>query len=86
VLVKTQRVAMLKKCFQLNRSDIAPVQLILEGYEGLVTVSTIDARTAIIQVLIMPDFAEETNGIIRDLQLSFPLKEIPAGDQGVFPC
>jgi hypothetical protein len=79
-------IAMLKKCFKLNKSDIAPVQLILEAYEGMVIVSTIDARAATIQVLIMPDFADEVEAIIKDLQGSYDLKEIPSNRHGVFPC
>ena len=44
---------MQKKWLKINTSDIALVQFILEGYEGLVTVSTIDPKEAIIQILIM---------------------------------
>ena len=77
---------MLRKCFKLNKADIATVQLIIEGYEGLATVSTIDPRTAVIQVLIMPDFIDEMESIIKDLQNVFTLEEIPSGKHGVFPC
>ena len=52
----------------------------------MVIVSTIDARAATIQVLIMPDFADEVEAIIKDLQGSYDLQEIPSDRHGVFPC
>ena len=33
---------MINKLFKLNRHNIAVVQFIIEGYEGMATVSTID--------------------------------------------
>lgn len=62
------------------------VQFILEGYEGLVTVSTIDPRAAVIQILIMPDFADEAKRILEHLKDRFMLQEIPSDRYGVSPC
>ena len=69
--------AMIRKWFKLKTSDIALVQFILEGYEGLVTVSTIDPKDAIIQILIMPEFLEDVEGILDYLKDRFMMKEIP---------
>lgn len=68
------------KWFKLNTCDIAPVQFILEGYEGLCTVSTIDAKTAILQILIMPDFIEDMENILQHLKEDYSIQEIPAAD------
>ncbi|HNZ10544.1 MAG: hypothetical protein BWX99_00482 [Deltaproteobacteria bacterium ADurb.Bin151] len=77
---------MQRKWFKIKASDIALLQFILEGYEGLVTVSTIDPRDAIIQISIMPDFAEDVECILEDLKERFMMKEIPSCHLQVNPC
>jgi len=77
---------MIRKWFKINTSDITLVQFILEGYEGMVTVSTIDPRSAIIQVLIMPEFLQDADGILGYLQGRSMMQEIPTGDERVRPC
>ena len=77
---------MQKKWFKINASDIALVQFILEGYEGLVTVSTIDPKEAIIQILVMPDFGEDVEGILVHLKNRFMMKEIPYSHIQVNSC
>lgn len=77
---------MIKKWFKINRGDITIVQFILEGYEGLATVSTIDPQTAILQVLIIPEFIEDVNGILDHLKDQFKILEIAAGGQQALLC
>lgn len=77
---------MIKKWFKLKTSDITLVQFIIEGYEGLATVSTVDPKTAIIQVLIMPDFVEDVEGILDHLKGRFLMEEIPSGNHQVSRC
>ncbi len=77
---------MIKKCFKLKTSDITLVQFIIEGYEGLATVSTVDPKAAIIQVLIMPDFIEDMEGILDHLKVRFLMEEIPSGHHQVSRC
>ncbi len=67
---------MINKLFKLNRHNIAVVQFIVEGYEGMATVSTIDPHTAIIKALIMPDFVSEINSLIDDLKNKYKITEI----------
>ncbi len=78
--------AMIRKLFKLKTSDITLVQFILEGYEGLVTVSTIDPKTAIIQVLIMPDFLADVEGILEDLKGQFMMEDVTCDMTLVSPC
>lgn len=75
-----------RKWFKIKASDIALLQFILEGYEGLVTVSTIDPRDAIIQISIMPDFAEDVESILEDMKERFMIKEIPSQNIQVNSC
>lgn len=77
---------MIRKWFKLNTSDITLVQFIIEGYEGLATVSTIDPKAAIIQVLIMPDFITDMEGILDHLKDRFLMEEVPSTNTQVLPC
>jgi hypothetical protein len=67
---------MIKKWFKLKTKDIVLVQFIIEGYEGLATVTTIDHRTAVIQVAIMPDFETEMMEILESLKIQLDIEEV----------
>jgi len=67
---------MIKKYFKLKRKDIALVQFIIEGYEGMATVTTIDSQTAIIQISIIPDFISDISAVIKDLKNKYKMEEI----------
>lgn len=67
---------MIKKLFKLKRNDIVLVQFIIEGYEGMATVTTMDSCLAIIQVSIMPDFLQETINVLESLKNKYHLEEI----------
>jgi len=68
---------MIKKWMKLKTKDIVLVQFFIEGYEGLATVSTIEPRTAIIQIEIMPDFLPDFIDILESLKNKFFMEEIP---------
>jgi hypothetical protein len=67
---------MMKKWFRVKRRDIAAVQFIIEGYDGLATVSTLDPYKAVIQVSIMSDFVADVTSIIDDLKKNYEIEEI----------
>ncbi len=67
---------MIKKYFKLKRKDIALVQFIIEGYEGMATVTTIDSQTAIIQISIIPDFISDISAVIKDIKNKYKMEEI----------
>ena len=67
---------MINKYFKLKRKDIAIVQFIIEGYEEMATVTTIDPQTAIIQISIIPDFILDMNALIKDLINKYKMEEI----------
>lgn len=70
---------MIRKWFKIKKSEITLFQFIIEGYEGMATVSTIDPHEAIIQVLIMPDFMEDMLNLLESLKGRFHLQEITPG-------
>jgi len=67
---------MIKKYFKLKRKDIAIVQFIIEGYEEMATVTTIDPYTAKIQISIIPDFILDMSAVIKDLKNKYKMEEI----------
>jgi hypothetical protein len=52
------------------------MQFILEGYEGLVTMTTLDPAEARVEVSIMPDFLEDVGHILQKLKDEIPFVEI----------
>jgi hypothetical protein len=67
---------MIKNYFKLKRKDIALVQFIIEGYEGMATVTTIDPHAAIIQISIIPDFISDMSALISDLKDKYKMEEV----------
>lgn len=67
---------MIKKYFQLERKNIVIVQFIIEGYEGMATVTTMDSKKAVIQVSIMPDYISDITGLLEYLKFRYAMKEI----------
>jgi hypothetical protein len=81
-----RRADMMKKWFKLKASDITLVQFIIEGYEGLATVSTVDPKTAIIQVSIMSNYIEDMEGILNHLKVRFLMEEMASGNHQASLC
>jgi len=67
---------MINKYFKLPRKNIALVQFIIEGYEEMATVTTIDSREAIIQISIITDFISDMTDIIEHLKDKYQMEEI----------
>jgi len=67
---------MIKKYFQIERKYIVTVQFIIEGYERMAYVSTIDSKKAIIQISITPDYISDIEGLLEYLKCKYAMKEI----------
>jgi hypothetical protein len=67
---------MIKKWLKIKRNKIALVQFIIEGYEGMATVTTMDPQSAVIQVSIMPEFLQEITNLLESLKNEYHLEEI----------
>ncbi|HOO90745.1 MAG TPA: DUF4911 domain-containing protein [Syntrophales bacterium] len=66
---------------KLKRSDIAYVKYILEGYENLATITTIDRSASVVRLSILPDFASDVEGILTALKQEVDIYEIGKGEQ-----
>lgn len=67
---------MIEKHFKINRRDISYIKFILEGYEGLAIVTTIDRYDAIVKLVIAPDFVSEVENIVMALKDEIDIEEI----------
>jgi hypothetical protein len=57
--------------------DIAYIKFILESYEEVGIIRTIDRKKAIIVLLAVSDFIEVARAIVKSLQQEVTLTEIP---------
>lgn len=57
--------------------DIAYVKFILESYEEVGIIRTVDRKKAIIVLLAVEDFVEVARAIVNSLQQEISLSEIP---------
>ncbi|MEA1935950.1 MAG: DUF4911 domain-containing protein [Thermodesulfobacteriota bacterium] len=64
-----------KKFLKLNRKDISYLQFLVESYEGLATVTTVDKNVAIIKLSIMPDSVSDIDEILNSLKKEIDFTE-----------
>ena len=68
---------MIKRYYQVNRKDIALIQFIIEGYEGLATVTTADPGRACLKVSIVESQREDFDLLEADLIKTFGILKVP---------
>jgi hypothetical protein len=57
------------KRVQLSRKNLALFQFLLEGYDGMVSVETLDPHSGVVQIQILPGFVKETTDILEALMM-----------------
>jgi len=72
---------MLLRNFRIDRRDMAYLKYILEGYEGLATVTTIRRGGSAVRLSVAPDFSADVDGILEALQGEIDMYEIGGGDK-----
>lgn len=58
---------MICRYFKVAHRDMVYLKFILEAYEGMNVMSTVDNCAGIIRVAIMPGFLEEMEALLEDL-------------------
>lgn len=61
---------------KLSRKDLVGLQFLLEGYERLSTITTIDPREAVVRVMIIPEFLTDFQKILSELKYSIDFQII----------
>ncbi|MDD2365798.1 MAG: DUF4911 domain-containing protein [Desulfuromonadaceae bacterium] len=59
--------SMICRYFKVAHRDMVFLKFILEAYEGMNVMSTVDNKSGIIRIAIMPGFVDEMNGLLAEL-------------------
>lgn len=62
-----------RRCYRVDRSRISFVKFILEAYDNVAVVSTVDARQGLVQIRIAPGCETLVDGIVADLSRGFEI-------------
>jgi len=62
--------------YKLAREHIVELIFIIEGYDGMGVVRTLNKEEGIIEILLSPDYETELDRLIEDLSRDFPIREI----------
>jgi antitoxin component HigA of HigAB toxin-antitoxin module len=68
---------MVKRYYQVNRKDLALVQFIIEGYEGMASITTVDPQKACVQISVIENLLDDFELLAEDLKNTFGIKEVP---------
>jgi len=63
---------------RIQREDIAMLKFVIESYEGIGIVRTIDRKRATVVVLAMPDLREQVRAVLESLREHMDWYEIPS--------
>ncbi len=61
--------------FKVEAKDIVFIKAILEAYEGMVVLRTVDINESVIELLIAQDFADTIAILVSDLQKQVMMQE-----------
>ena len=67
-----------KRYFLLPRSEIGFLRFILEGYDGLAFVRTLDKRNGLVEIAFPGGRCADVSDVLRALSVEMPLQEVPA--------
>ena len=60
----------------VDKKDIAYIVSIFDGYENLAVVRTLDASSGLIELLVSPDYLEDTRKLIDALSKEIPIRPL----------
>ena len=66
---------------RLQREDIALLKFVIEAYEGIGIVRTIDRKKATVAVLAMPDLLHHVQAVLESLREHMDWYEIPRPEE-----
>ncbi|WP_191965578.1 DUF4911 domain-containing protein [Oryzomonas sagensis] len=68
--------------FRVKHRDMVYLKFILEAYEGMNTMSTVDNVAGIIRIAIMPGFVAEMDELLAELGTRVTMEPVAWEDQG----
>lgn len=73
--------------FKVHKKDISMIKHILEAYENMMIVSTVDDSLPKIQISTTPDLIKDCEAILEDLAKRFDMENLhedPTRSQGLY--
>lgn len=62
--------------YRVDSKEIGYIGFTVQAYEGIGVVRTLDSAQGIVEILIPPDFLDEIEGLLEDLQVEISIEEI----------
>ncbi len=62
--------------FRVKRKDIAYFKFIIESYEGMAVVRTLDPKEAVVELMVAPGWESDLGRLVDDLQKEIPVEEV----------
>jgi hypothetical protein len=69
-----------RRYFKVDRSDIAYLRFIIESYDGLASLSTVDTASGIVSLSFPDCFVEEVDQLVQALKSEITILEIAFPD------
>ena len=76
---------MICRYFRVARRDMVYLKFILEAYEGMNVMSTVDNANGIIRIGIMPGFEEDMDKLLSELGTRVGMAPVVSLEQARFP-
>lgn len=73
--------AMICHYFKVAHRDMVFLKFILEAYEGMNVMSTVDNKSGIIRIAIMPGFVADMDGLLAELSKQVMLEPVEWRDE-----
>ncbi len=61
---------------EVDKKEIAYIVSIFEGYDNLAVVRTVDTKKSIIELIVSPDYVDDTRQLIHALSQEIYIKKI----------
>jgi hypothetical protein len=62
--------------FLIRPQDIAYLKFILEAYDGVGILRTLDSKAAVVEIMVAPDYSRVLDDILADLRRETDIEEI----------
>ena len=74
---------MICRYFKVAHREMVFLKFILEAYEGMNVMSTVDNKAGIIRIAIMPGFVDDIDELLADLRRQVPMEPVEWHEE---PC
>ncbi|MEW6616023.1 MAG: DUF4911 domain-containing protein [Thermodesulfobacteriota bacterium] len=66
----------IERYFRVQKENIAFIKFILEAYDGMAVMRTLDPFEGVVELIIAPDFEREVNELLDNLRGEFEVQPI----------